>query len=418
MKKKIAIVWCGYIGLPLATELHKFYNIKAFDNDIQKIKILKENIDLSREISKYKLKQCNKRNIFTYDEEDIKNSDFYIIAVPTPVKNLNVPDLKNLKKATNIVAKSIKKKSIIIYESTVYPGCIESICVPIIEKITRLKINKDFFIGYSPERINPGDKKHNLKNSVKIVSASNKDSLIKIKNMYSKVVKKLYVAETIKIAEAAKIIENTQRDLNIALMNELKIIFDKMSLSSKKIFEAASTKWNFINFKPGLVGGHCIGVDPYYLTYKSKKIGIMPKIILSGRKTNEDMVKYIFSKIKSLKKKIKNVLFLGCTYKDNVTDIRNSKILDLAKLFKINGIQLNILDPIANVNTETKKKFKFINNLESLKSYDLIIFANKHSEFLKHKMRDKIKKNINSKAIIVDLCDITEDLKLKSHYPP
>lgn len=417
MKKKISIIGCGYIGLPLAIELHKFYNIKAYDIDSQKIRELKKNIDLSREISKYKLIQCNKKNIFTDDEKDIKNSDFYIVVVPTPIDNYNLPDLENLKKATKLVAKSIKKKSIIIYESTVYPGCTESVCVPIIEKITKFKINKDFFIGYSPERINPGDKKHNLKNTVKIISASNKDSLIKIKKMYSKVVKaNLHIAESIKIAEAAKIIENTQRDLNIALMNELKMIFDKMSIPSKEIFKAASTKWNFLNFKPGLVGGHCIGVDPYYLTFESNRIGIPPKIISSGRQINDEMSKYVFNKILDIKKNIKKALFFGCTFKANVSDIRNSKVFDIANLFKKNKIDFRIFDPVANLDKKVLKKYQYVENINNLNTYDIIIFCVKHNEFLKKKIKKKINKSNLSKKVIIDLCDICEDLKLKANY--
>jgi UDP-N-acetyl-D-galactosamine dehydrogenase len=417
MKKKITIIGCGYIGLPLAIMLNNFYNIKVFDTDKEKINNLKKSIDSSKEIPKKKLKQCNKKNIFTSHEEDIQNSDFYIITVPTPVDKFNRPDLKNLKQATRTVAKNMKRKSIIIYESTVYPGCTRSICIPIIEKNTKYKINKDFFVGYSPERVNPGDKKHNLINTAKIISATNEYSLMEIRKLYSKIIKaKLHTVDSIEIAEAAKIIENTQRDLNIALFNELKIIFDKMSLSSKKIFTAASTKWNFINFKPGLVGGHCIGVDPYYLTYKAKKIGISPKVILSGRKINDDMSKYVFLKILTYKKKIKKALFFGCTFKENVSDVRNSKVFDLAKLFKKNRIPFDVYDPIANLDNKVKKIYNFTSSVKNLKEYDLIVFAIKHKEFLKEKIKSIIKKNVNSQAVIIDLCDITENLKIKSHY--
>ena len=417
MKKTITVIGCGYIGLPLTIELSKFYNVRAFDTDKIKIENLKKNIDLSNEISPTTLKKCNKKNIFTHSEKDIKNSDFYIIAVPTPVDKFNRPNLKNLKKATRIVSKSLKKKSIIIYESTVYPGCTRSVCIPIIERIRKFKINKEFFVGYSPERINPGDNKHNLINTVKIISATNRYSLKKIKELYSKIINaKLHIVDSIEIAEAAKVIENTQRDINIALMNEFKIIFDKMSLSSKKIFAAASTKWNFIKFNPGLVGGHCIGVDPYYLTFKSKQIGITPKVILSGRKINDNMSKYVFSKIINIKKNINNALFLGCTFKENISDIRNSKIFDLARLFKNNRIKFDIYDPVANIDSETRENFDFVDNIKNLKQYDVIIFANRHAVFLKNKIKSVIKKNINQKAIIIDLCDITEDLNIKSNY--
>jgi UDP-N-acetyl-D-galactosamine dehydrogenase len=417
MRETISIIGCGYIGLPLTERLSRFYNTKAFDIDKDKINNLKNNRDLSNIIQPKFLKKLNTKKVFTSDESEISNSDYYIVCVPTPVTQLNRPDLKNLIKATKIVARNIKKGSIIIFESTVYPGCTNTVCVPILEKAKKYKINKDFFCGYSPERINPADKYHTLKNTNKIISASNKKSLKKIKKLYSKIVSAdLHMAESIEIAEAAKIIENIQRDLNIALFNELKIIFDKMSIPSKKVFDAASTKWNFIKFRPGLVGGHCIGVDPYYLTYKAKKIGILPKVILSGRKINNDMSKYVFLKILTYKKKIKKALFFGCTFKENVSDVRNSKVFDLAKLFKKNKIPFDVYDPIANLDNKVKKIYNFTSSVKNLKQYDLIVFAVKHKGFLEGKIKSIIKKNVNSQAVIIDLCDITENLKIKSHY--
>ncbi|MDC0346726.1 nucleotide sugar dehydrogenase, partial [Candidatus Pelagibacter sp.] len=320
LKKKIAVIGLGYVGLPLAIAFGERYHALGYDLNKKRIDELKKRYDCNLEISKNDFIK-SKFIEFSNKKDDLNNYEVFIITVPTPLKKNKTPDLKSLIHATIIAAKYIKKKSIIIYESTVYPGTTEEICLPLIEKISKLKVNRDFILGYSPERINPGDKVHTLKKITKIVSASNKFGLKEIKRIYQSIIKpKIYSVNSIKIAEAAKIIENTQRDLNIALMNELTEIFDKLEINIYEVLNAAKTKWNFLNFSPGLVGGHCIGVDPYYLTYKAKKIGLNPKIILAGRKVNDGMPEYILERIiKNLKeKKIKfnnlKFLILGATF--------------------------------------------------------------------------------------------------------
>jgi len=308
MSLKIAVIGLGYVGLPLANALSKNFQVFGFDENKKRIKDLKLGIDTNKEIQ---LK--DKKIHFSNKLDDIKSCNIYILTVPTPVNKNKIPDLRIIKKALKNIATIIKKKDIVVLESTVYPGFTSEIAAPILEKYSNLKFNKDFFCGYSPERINPGDKKYKLENIKKIVSGSNVLTTRKIKKIYGSIIKAgIHVSESIEIAEAAKVIENTQRDLNIALINELKIIFDKMGLSTTKILKAASTKWNFLNFQPGLVGGHCIGVDPYYLTYKANKIGVKPKVILAGRKLNNSMGNYFannflnfFKKHKIFKKKKK-----------------------------------------------------------------------------------------------------------------
>ncbi len=339
MKKKyISIIGLGYVGLPLAVEFAKFFDVIAFDYNSKRINELRNNLDENNEIKKNELKKL-KKLYFTENEKDLKKSNIFIIAVPTPIKKNKKPNLIFLKQACITVSKYISKKDIVIFESTVYPGLTDDYCIPIIEKYSKFKINKDFFCGYSPERINPGDKKNKLSTIVKITSGSNYKTSIFVDNLYKKIIKAgTYRTSSIKIAEAAKVIENTQRDLNIAFINELSIIFNKLHLDTDEILKAASTKWNFIKFSPGLVGGHCIGVDPYYLTYKAKKVGYSPKIILSGRDMNDNMVKYVSKRFlnKLSEKKIKiinsQILILGFSFKENCSDTRNSKIKDLHKL--------------------------------------------------------------------------------------
>ncbi len=307
--KKISIIGQGYVGLPLSIELgKKFKNVIGYEKSLKRFFQLKRGIDSNKEISKQEFKKA-KYLEFTNNHHKIKNSDFFIITVPTPIDSNNKPDLKSLKDASELVGKNLKKNSIVIVESTVFPGCTNEICVPILEKKSGLKFNKDFFCGYSPERINVGDKNFVLTKVKKVVSGSNAITTKKVNALYKSIIKAgTYVAKTIKVAEAAKIIENTQRDLNIALINELSIIFNKMKIDTTDVLDTAATKWNFVKYKPGLVGGHCIGVDPYYLTYKSKEIGYLPKIILSGRSLNDKMSNHIFIRIKNLmkKKKYKN----------------------------------------------------------------------------------------------------------------
>lgn len=406
--KKISIIGQGYVGLPLTIELGKKYkDIIGFDNSINRISEIRKKIDKNKEISRSDFLKA-KNVTFTSNKNDLSKSDFFIITVPTPLNSKKEPDLTSLINATKLVAKNLKKKSIIIYESTVYPGCTEEVCVPILEKHSHLKFNKDFFCGYSPERINVGDKKHSLTKIVKVVSGSNSWSTKKINQLYKSFIKVgTFIAKSIKIAEAAKVIENTQRDLNIALVNELSMIFKKMNINTIDVLNVANTKWNFVKYQPGLVGGHCIGIDPYYLTYKSKKIGHFPKIINAGRNVNDAMSNYVARRIltnmknKNIRIKNSRSLILGCAFKKNCTDIRNSKIFDLADHLKKSGIKVDIYDPLVNVtNTENGNKLKLTKILN--KKYDVIILGVAHNIFKKFS-KSKIKKLSKKISVIYDL---------------
>ena len=377
----------GYVGLPLAIEFGKNFETIGYDINKTRILELKKNYDANGEINKSFFKASRKLK-FIYDLKELVESNIYIITVPTPINKKNKPDLRIIKNATALIAKRIKKSDIIIYESTVYPGCTEEVCVPILEKQSKLIFNKDFFCGYSPERINPGDKKHTLTNIKKIVSGSNRNTLYKIDKLYSSIIKAgVHRVESIKIAEAAKVIENTQRDINIALINELSVIFKKLNIDTEEIIDAASTKWNFLPFKPGLVGGHCIGVDPYYLTYKARKANYNPKVILSGRKINNEMPKLICLDIcKTMKrKKIEvinsNVLLLGVTFKENCSDVRNSKVFELGQHLKKKNINISYYDPHASKNV-VKKEYN-VNLEKKLKRnfYDAIVLCVAHKQF-------------------------------------
>ena len=414
-KLKISIIGLGYVGLPLALEFGKYFHTFGFDVNKKRISQLKKKIDINNE-SKYKDFIKSKNLIFTNNIKNIKSSDFYIITLPTPINSKKQPDTTIIKNSLKKISLNIKINSIIILESTVYPGFTEEVCVPIIEKYSNLRFNKDFFMGYSPERINPGDKKHQLRNISKIISASNKFALTKIENIYSKIIDAtLHKTDNIKIAEAAKVIENTQRDLNIAFVNELSLIFDKMNISTNKVLEAASTKWNFLNFKPGLVGGHCIGVDPYYLTYKSKKLGFKPKIILAGRKLNDEMHKS-FSKIIlkniSLNKINRNkakALILGVTFKENCSDIRNTKVINLINYLKDKINIVDTYDPLVN-----KKIFKKEFNISLIdnpknQNYDVLILTVPHNRFIKNP--NMLNKFLKKDGIIFDLKGALKDLK-------
>ena len=338
MSDIISIIGVGYVGLPLAIKLSKYFKVYGYDANNERIDQLKKGIDIFKD---QKISNKEKKKIkFTNNINELENSNIFIVTVPTPVKKNKNPDLSHLISASKTVGSVMKRNSIVIYESTVYPGCTEEVCVPVLEKYSKLKANFDFFYGYSPERINVGDKKHKIENIKKIVSSSNKYSMKKIFKVYNSIIRAgVYKAESIKVAEAAKVIENTQRDLNIALINELSIIFSKLGINTNEVLNAALTKWNFVKYEPGLVGGHCVGVDPYYLTYKSKKIGYNPKVILSGRKTNDQMSKHVFdlvnkyAKKNHIDKKRYKVLVLGYSFKENCSDIRNSKIEDLVNHF-------------------------------------------------------------------------------------
>tara|TARA_A100001035_G_scaffold277135_1_gene273367 strand:+ start:978 stop:2252 length:1275 start_codon:yes stop_codon:yes gene_type:complete len=411
MKKfKISVIGLGYVGLPLALAFSKKQQVIGFDINKKRVNDLNLGIDVFKDQKKKEIKRKKYLKI-TYKINEIISSDYFIITVPTPVKKNNSPDLKSLINSSKIVGRSIKKGSIVIYESTVYPSCTEEICVPILEKYSGLKFNKDFFCGYSPERINVGDNKHKLENITKIVSGSNIATTNKIYNLYKKIIKaKIFKASSIKVAEAAKVIENTQRDLNIAFLNELSIIFDRLDINTNDVLAAASTKWNFIKFKPGLVGGHCIGVDPFYLAHIAKKRGYLPKVILAGRDINEKMSKFVFNKTLTLMKKKKlqinksKILVLGFSFKENCSDPRNSKVQDVVKYFLSKKVSIKIYDPIVYREfLEKKYKNLFINNISNFKNYfDAIILAVPHKIFLNN-YENLFKKILKKKNIIFDV---------------
>jgi len=397
----IAIIGLGYVGLPLAIEFGKYFKSTGFDFK-DKIFHLKNHFDPNFQITKSNFIKSKYLN-FSSDFKLLKDFNYIIVSVPTPINKNNKPNLEPIKKACIVIGKYLQKKTIIIFESTVYPGLTEEYCVPIIEKYSNFKWKKDFNIGYSPERINPGDKVHTLKNIVKVVSGDNNKTLNKISLIYKKIISAgIYKVKSIKIAEAAKVIENTQRDLNISLMNELSIIFNKMNIDTDDVLKAANTKWNFLDFKPGLVGGHCIGVDPYYLTYKSKQLGYLPKVILSGRKINDNMGKLIandlYKHIRKKKTAIKKykVLILGFTFKENCKDSRNTKVIDIYyELIKLK-CKVDVFDPIANKEEVSKLyNLRLLNKIND-NNYDGIIIAVSHKYFIKigiQKIRNLLKKN-------------------------
>ena len=409
MKNKISIIGLGYVGLPLAVEFGKKYNTIGFDVNPTRIDELKLGFDKTGEISKRKLSSAIKLSL-TNNKDDLKRSNIYIIAVPTPIDKKNQPNLSILLSASRIVASYLNKGDIVIYESTVYPGCTEEDCVPVLEEYSKLKYNTDFFCGYSPERINPGDTKRTVTKIIKITSGSNDKTAKIVDNLYSSIIKAgTFKAESIKIAEAAKIIENCQRDINIAFVNELSILFNKMNIDTHKVLEAAGTKWNFLPFKPGLVGGHCIGVDPFYLTYKAKKLGYESKIILSGRKLNNSMPAEVANRIivKLNHKDRLNAkgLILGATFKENCPDTRNSKVFDLYNELIDNNFIIDIYDPYINTDQIIKDyKITFIDFNKIKKSnYDFIIIAVAHSEFLNLDISDYTK---NKNSIVFDIKNI------------
>ncbi len=405
---KIGIIGLGYVGLPLAIEFSKKFNVVGFDVNDVRIQDLKNGLDLTNEVDESDLKTA-KNLVFSSDIDALRTCNFYIITVPTPISINNQPNLGPLISASNTVAKILKKNDIVVYESTVYPGATEEDCIPILEKVSKLSLNKDFYVGYSPERINPGDKKHRLPNITKITSGSNNKSANFIDKVYKTIIKAgTYKAESIKVAEAAKVIENTQRDLNIALINELAIIFDIMNIDTEAVLKAAETKWNFLPFRPGIVGGHCIGVDPYYLTHKSKSLGYKPEIILAGRKLNDNMASFISSKIIKLlsNNEIKihesKVLILGLSFKEDCPDIRNTKVIDIVNELHDYKCEVDVFDPWVDHN-EAKNEYG-ISLLEDINSnyYDGIILAVSHRHFKKMGIK-KIRSFGKEKHVIYDL---------------
>ena len=408
MKNKISVIGLGYVGLPLATEFAKQYKVVGFDIDKSRIKELKEGKDKTGEIDLVAFSKVLKAKNglqLTANPKDIADSNIYIITVPTPISNNKQPDLSHLLSATKMVAKALKRGDMVIYESTVYPGCTEEDCVPVLEKISTLVYNKDFFCGYSPERISPGDKVNTLTKIKKVTSGSNPQAAKKVDNLYKSIIKAgTYLAPSIKVAEASKAIENAQRDLNISFVNELAFIFDKMNIDTHEVLEAAKTKWNFLPFYPGLVGGHCISVDPYYLAFKSEKLGYKPSVILSGRNVNDKMGKFVASKVLKLMRskgiaiKGANILILGITFKENCPDIRNTKIVDVYNEFISFGANVDVFDSVAN--KEQVKKELQIDLIKdyTVKQYSAIILAVAHTDF---KVID-FKKLQNSKTVIFD----------------
>ena len=384
-KHEIAVIGLGYVGLPLALSLAKKFKVIGFDLSVGRIEMMKNKIDPSEEVEPEAFE--NKDILFTADQKDLASAKFFIVAVPTPVDDSKVPDLSYLESASEIVGKVLKKGDLVVYESTVYPGCTEEDCLPVLEKVSGLKFNKDFKLGYSPERINPGDKVRTLEKILKIVSGSDEEALDLVAGVYGSIIEAgIHRAPSIKVAEAAKVIENTQRDLNISLMNELSIIFDRLGIDTQEVLEAAGTKWNFLKFSPGLVGGHCISVDPYYLLHKSKQVGYDPQVILSGRRVNDGMPVHIARKLTQLliqrgKNPSKSkVLVMGITFKENVADIRNSKVAELVKELMQYSINVHLVDPYASPNEVAKEyQLSMIDKLGS--DYDAIIVAVAHKEY-------------------------------------
>ncbi|MGN1151868.1 MAG: nucleotide sugar dehydrogenase [Lachnospiraceae bacterium] len=386
-KEKLSLVGLGYVGMPIAVAFARKINVVGFDLNEKKIELYKNGVDPTNEVGNEVIK--NTKVAFTADPSKLREAKFHIVAVPTPVNDDHTPDLSPVEGASRILGQNLTKGSVVVFESTVYPGVTEDICVPILEKESGLKCGVDFKIGYSPERINPGDKVHRLETITKIVSGMDAETLDTVAKVYELVVEAgVYRAESIKVAEAAKVIENSQRDINIAFMNELSIIFHKMGIDTKAVLEAAGTKWNFLKFMPGLVGGHCIGVDPYYLTYKAEELGYHSQIILSGRRINDDMGKYVAeSLVKDLIKadipvKRAKVAILGFTFKENCPDTRNTKVIDIYKELGEYGIHPIVVDPAADAD-EAKRLYGIeFQTMDDVKNVDAVIIAVAHDKFL------------------------------------
>lgn len=384
-EKKLAVIGLGYVGLPIALEFAKKISVIGFDINPDRVEMMNQGIDPSKELEKEAFENCDIE--FTCDLDKLREANFFIVAVPTPVDRHNVPDLISVQKASDTIGKVVKKGDYVVFESTVYPGCTEEDCLPVIEKLSGLKNVIDFKLGYSPERINPGDKEHTLTSIIKVVSGCDDESLDTIAKVYELVVTAgVYRASCIKVAEAAKIIENTQRDLNIALMNELSIIFNRMDINTFEVLEAAGTKWNFLKFQPGLVGGHCIGVDPYYLTYKSKKLGYNSQVILAGRSINDGMAGYVAKKVlqhiiqSNGDVKHAKVLVMGATFKENVSDIRNSKVADVVKELQSYSLQVHVTDPYAS-SDQLKHEYGFDLAPDLASDYEAVIITVPHKSF-------------------------------------
>jgi UDP-N-acetyl-D-galactosamine dehydrogenase len=415
-EEKISLVGLGYVGMPIAVAFAKKVDVVGFDISEEKVELYKNGIDPTREVGNGVLRETTVE--FTADENKLKEAKFHIIAVPTPVKADHTPDLRPVESASRTVGRNITKGSIVVFESTVYPGVTEEICIPILEKESGMKCGKDFKVGYSPERINPGDKVHRLETIVKVVSGMDEESLDIIAKVYELVVDAgVHRAESIKVAEAAKVIENSQRDINIAFMNELSIIFNKMGIDTKAVLKAAGTKWNFLNFYPGLVGGHCIGVDPYYLTYKAAQLGYHSQIILSGRRINDDMGKYVVENlIKNLIKanvpvKDTKVAILGFTFKENCPDTRNTRVIDIVNELREYGLTPVIADPEADAEEAKHEHGIVFDSVEDIKDMDAVVVAVGHDQFLRFTPEDfkkMFKKGSNEGKVILDIKGILD----------
>lgn len=412
--EKLALVGLGYVGFPIAYAFaKKGVDVIAFDINSDKVNLFKKGIDPTNEVGDFNPSDYNIS--FTSEEKDLNDAAFYIVAVPTPINQDHTPDLTPVTSACEIIGRNLNKDSIVVFESTVYPGVTEEVCLPILEKESGLKCGTDFKIGYSPERINPGDKKHRLNNIKKIVSGMDEDTLEEIKNIYNIVVEVgTYPVSNIKTAEAIKVVENSQRDINIAFMNELAMVFDKMNIDTNEVVEGMNTKWNALGFRPGLVGGHCIGVDPYYFIYKAEKLGYHSQIVLSGRKVNDSIGKFISEVaiknmiLEGLAPKKANVVIFGITFKENCNDIRNSKVEDIIKNLKSYGIKPTIVDPWADKKSVKKEYNVDLCDISSINNADCLIFAVAHEEFKRMKIEniEEFYSDKSEKKIILDIKSI------------
>jgi len=407
-EEKLSVIGLGYVGLPLAISFAKKVEVIGFDIDKEKVEAYKKGIVVTNEVSNKSLKETTA--FLTFNEKELQKAKFHIIAVPTPINSDKTPNLDAVIRASKIVGRNLTKDSIVVYESTVYPGVTEDICRPLLEKESGLKCGIDFKIGYSPERINPGDRLHRLEMIKKVVSGMDEETLDIIAKVYGLIIEAgVYKAESIKVAEAAKVIENAQRDINIAFMNELSIIFNRLGIDTQAVLRAASTKWNFLKFTPGLVGGHCIGVDPYYLTYKAEQIGYHSQIILAGRKINDDMGKYVAEN--TLKQLIKadrqikgcKVVIMGITFKENCPDIRNSKVMDIINELKEYGIEVKVVDPLAEEKEVEREYGIKLNKLEDITDVDAVIFAVPHEKFKNISLKDLNKIYKDDKLVLIDI---------------
>ncbi|MEY3398138.1 MAG: hypothetical protein RL220_732, partial [Bacteroidota bacterium] len=420
-EEKLAVIGLGYVGLPIALEFARSFSVIGFDINQKRIEMMKHKQDPSQELDSSRFD--DRDILFTANPEDLREARFFVIAVPTPINNMNLPDLEPVLAASRTIGKVLKKGDYVVYESTVYPGCTEEDCVPILEELSGLKMGTDFKVGYSPERINPGDKKHNIRTIVKVVSACDMDSCYEIGKVYAEVVDAgIHHAPSIKTAEASKVIENTQRDVNIALINELSLILNKMGINTFDVLECARTKWNFLPFYPGLVGGHCIGVDPYYLVYKAKKVGYHSKVINSGRYVNDSMGFYVGKQtVKKLLEAGKNalesrVLMMGATFKENVSDIRNTKVVDVIRELESFSVTVDIVDPHADAEELRHEYGLSLVKNPPANTYDAIIVAVSHREFLEFSETDFQNLLKDGKGVLIDVKGLYRGKIKNLHY--